>query len=92
MPERVGIRELKARLSHYLARVKKGERFVITARGKKIAELSPAPADDVSEHARNLLEAGVIERLGGSMRDLPPPIPLLPGEKTMMDYVREQRR
>jgi prevent-host-death family protein len=36
---RVGIRELKARLSHYLDRAASGESIVITDRGKAKAEL-----------------------------------------------------
>lgn len=38
----VGIRELKARLSQYLERVRQGERVVVTARGRPIALISPA--------------------------------------------------
>lgn len=91
MAEEISVRELKARLSHYLKRVRKGERFVVTSRGSKVAELNPVIPDDLPEHIRKLIEAGQI-RLGRGMRNLPDPIPLLPGEKTMVDYVREQRR
>jgi prevent-host-death family protein len=38
----VAIRELKNRLSEYLRRVKKGERLVITDRGKAVAVISSA--------------------------------------------------
>jgi len=38
----VGIRELKARLSHYVKQAQAGERIVITDRGVPVAELSPA--------------------------------------------------
>lgn len=38
----VAIRELKNRLSEYLRRVKKGERLVITERGKPVAVISSA--------------------------------------------------
>jgi prevent-host-death family protein len=37
----VGIRELKARLSHYLDRAADGETIVVTDRGKAKAELRP---------------------------------------------------
>ncbi len=37
----VGIRELKAHLSAYLSRTQEGERFIVTDRGKEIAELRP---------------------------------------------------
>lgn len=36
---RVGIRELKARLSHYLDRAAEGETIIVTDRGKAKAEL-----------------------------------------------------
>lgn len=37
----VGVRELKAHLSRYLADARAGERIVITARGERVAELVP---------------------------------------------------
>lgn len=43
--EVIGIRELKAHLSRYVARAHAGERIVITARGEKVAELVPASAE-----------------------------------------------
>ncbi len=91
---RVGVRELKARLSHYLDLVKAGECVTVTDRGKPVAELrAPAPLpDDLPPKLRRLIEEGHA-RLGGPVRRLPPPIPLLPGDnnKTMADYVSEQR-
>jgi len=41
----VGIRELKARLSEYLARAAAGETIVVTDRGRAKAELRPLSAD-----------------------------------------------
>ena len=43
----VGIRELKAHLSHHLKRVRSGTRLLVTERGRPIATISPvkAPAD-----------------------------------------------
>jgi len=38
----VGIRELKNRLSHYLQRVREGEKIAVTDRGAVIAYLFPA--------------------------------------------------
>jgi prevent-host-death family protein len=37
----VGIRELRDRLSHYLAEVRKGKTFTVTDRGKPIARIVP---------------------------------------------------
>ncbi len=39
--EVVGIRELKARLSEYIRRVRAGEDVLVTDRGKVVAELRP---------------------------------------------------
>lgn len=39
---KVGIRELKNRLSAYVRRAQKGERMAITDRGEVVAELVPA--------------------------------------------------
>lgn len=36
----VGIRELKAKLSHYVARASEGESVTITDRGKPVAQLT----------------------------------------------------
>jgi prevent-host-death family protein len=37
----VGIRELRQNLSAYLARVRRGESFVVTERNRPVAELGP---------------------------------------------------
>ena len=37
----VGVRELKAKLSHYLATVTAGERVTVTDRGRPVAQLVP---------------------------------------------------
>ena len=38
---RIGIKELKARLSEYVERARAGEMVVVTDRGKPVAELKP---------------------------------------------------
>ena len=50
----VGVRELKQRLSEYLARAAGGERITVTDRGRRKAILGPVPGDDG-------LERGVAE-------------------------------
>lgn len=58
-----GVRELKDNLSRYLRRIEAGERIVVTAHGRVVAELVP-PAQ-VSKGGRRrydeLLAAGVIQ-------------------------------
>jgi len=67
------VSELKAGLSKYLARVKRGEQVVITERGKPVAKLVPLPPrphdTDEAEWARllDLERRGVLklpERFG----------------------------
>lgn len=40
----VGIREFKARLSHYVRMARAGERVVVTERGRPVAHLTAAPS------------------------------------------------
>lgn len=61
----VRVSELKASLSAYLARVKRGEEVVVTQRGKPIAKLVPLDAAELGSVSRlaSLERLGVI-RLG----------------------------
>jgi len=53
----VGVRELRQNLSRYLVKVKEGESFVVTERGREVARLIPSgPAD--SPIARLVAERG----------------------------------
>ena len=45
----VGIRELKARLSHYVRVAREGERILITDRGRPVAVLSPPPIEEIDD-------------------------------------------
>jgi prevent-host-death family protein len=45
MTEQVGVRELRDRISGYLARVRAGETIEITDRGRPVAMLVPPPPD-----------------------------------------------
>jgi prevent-host-death family protein len=46
---RAGIRELRDNLSRYIRRIESGERIVITAHGRAVAELVP-PASARADH------------------------------------------
>ncbi len=61
----VGIRELKAHLSAYLAKVKAGEVVVITERGKPIGRLSPEPGSETNPDFRD----PAVEAAWGMVRD-----------------------
>lgn len=43
--ERVGIKELKAKLSSYVARVRNGEQIIITDHGQEVGLISPISAE-----------------------------------------------
>ena len=54
----VGVRELKASLSDYLRRVRRGERVRVTVRGRPVAELVPAEAGAAEQGWRRLIAEG----------------------------------
>jgi prevent-host-death family protein len=58
----VSVRELKGRLSEYLRRVSSGQRFVVTDRGRPVAELGPIDETDLTTEQRLLAmaEAGEV--------------------------------
>jgi len=68
---RVGVRELRDNLSEYLRRVREGELFVITDRGRPIGELGPALAGRNVERAKELVRRGVASWSGGKPKGLP---------------------
>jgi prevent-host-death family protein len=71
----VGIRELKAHLSEYLRRVKKGESLSITEHGKSVALLAPATASRSGSKAWRLVSLGLLEWGGGKPTGLKNRIP-----------------
>lgn len=66
--ESIGIRELRRYASRWLARVKAGESFVVTDRGRPIARLSPAREQDGYETL--LADGGIAPGSGRSLLDL----------------------
>ncbi len=67
MPE-VGVRELKNRLSYYLARVKEGERVTVTDRGREIAVILPVPQTGIEAELMQLVKEGLASWRGGKPR------------------------
>ncbi len=63
----VGVAELKAKLSEYLARVRAGEEVVVTDRGRPIARIGPAHAVE-DEHLAELERAGLV-KIGTGVTD-----------------------
>jgi prevent-host-death family protein len=62
--KRVAVRELKARLSEYLALVKAGEEVVVTERGKPVARLAPIPSYPILPQRLAEMERLGLVRLG----------------------------
>ena len=61
----VGIRELKNRLSAFLRRVAKGERIVVTDRGRAVAVLSPPAETPEVGHVATMVREGIARWGGG---------------------------
>ena len=87
----VGIKELKAHLSAHLARVKAGDTVVITDRGKPVAKLVPAAAQDLPAPVARLLAA---DEASWSGEPLPAfePIAIATGAKTIAQLIAEDRQ
>jgi prevent-host-death family protein len=83
---RVGVRELRAKLSHYLDRARAGEEIVITERGKPVARLSgPSRYDE-------LVERGLIRPAPRPRRRLRAPKGPVLERPNLSDTVIEGRR
>jgi len=68
----VGIRELKAHLSHYVRLARQGERVIVTDRGREVAELRAiTPAHP---GLKELIDSGVVKWSGGKPTEFPRPI------------------
>ena len=85
----VGVRELRQRASELLRRVEAGETIEITDRGRPVAALSPLPKMSVLERLR---ASGDITPATGRLEDLPPPLPLLPGQEPPSVVLIRRRR
>jgi prevent-host-death family protein len=85
----VGIRELKARLSHYLQQVKAGATVVITERGQPVGRIVPAQPS-LEERMRELEQAGLVSWSGRKFAP-PEPVARTRGPKTVADLLVEER-
>lgn len=68
---KVGIRELRQNLSVYVRRLRRGERFEVTDRGRPVGLLLPLK-ENLSPLER-LIAEGRATRPVGNLLDLPPP-------------------
>ena len=94
MTSRVGVREAKARFSHFVEMAQAGAEVVITDRGHPVARLVAArPAKEPSEADvwEELEGLGLLERATGAAK--PPRAPItLRGRSSIVALVREMRR
>ena len=89
-----GIRELKDNLSRYIRRIEAGERVVVTAHGRVVAELVPPAADRrrLTSPFDQLVAAGVITppAEAGDPLEGCPKIRLAPGSAAaLIDWDRD---
>ena len=83
----IGVAQLKAHLSRYLAHVKSGQEVVVTERGRPVAKLVPLPAAGSRESRRErLIRAGTL--LPGTQR-IPAPLLRPPRGPRVGDAVLE---
>jgi prevent-host-death family protein len=86
---RIGIRELKARLSQCVREVKTGATIVVTDRGRRVARIV-REGDSLAERIETLRNAGSIQwsgrRLGAAK-----PLSRLRGKRTVAEIIIENR-
>jgi len=90
----VGIRDLKARLSRHLKRVRAGARLVVTERGRPIAAIVPGEAPGATAEiawAREMAAGGRAQWSAGKPRGTRQRV-VLTGGPSMSDTVLEDRR
>ena len=88
--ESIGIRELKAHLSRQLKLVRAGTRLLVTERGRAVAIIGPADADESLDWVHRLVAQGKAQWRGGKPRVVRK-APILRGEKTAAAIVIEDR-
>ena len=87
---RVGIKNLKDHLSAYLRRVRKGERVLITDRGKTVAALSRVDEAAERDWVWAMVEEGLASWSGG--KPVGCPRPPKPRGRSASAVVLEDRR
>lgn len=86
-PIKVGVRELKNKLSHYLEAAKEGQEVIVTDHGKPIARL--IPIGETGDRLAELIARGEARAPLSPVRSIPKPIK---ARGTVSDLIAEQRR
>ncbi len=87
---RVGIRELKAKLSGYIHEMKKGNTIVITERGTEVGRIIPA-AGSAEDRMQSLVRSGFADWNGRKLKPGRAVARLKRGAKTLAEMVSEDR-
>lgn len=89
----VGVRELKARLSHYLKRASQGEPVIVTERGKPVAVIGPATQASETAFLWKLVAEGKVRWSGGKPKGSEHPVRLRGGPSMAQTIIegREER-
>ncbi len=80
---------MRQRASELLRRVAAGETIEVTDRGRPVALLSPLPAAGPLERLR---AAGDVDPATADLSELPPPLPLQPGQEPPSAVLARLRR
>lgn len=89
----VGSRALKLRLGSYLRQVRGGTRFVVTERGRPVAELRPieAGSGSLDERLARAAERGILTLPSREFGSLPDWQPLVRPGARLSDAIAEER-
>ena len=87
---RVGIRELKSKLSEFMREVKGGSTIVVTEHGRGVARLVPE-LHSLEQRMQTLRDAGIIFWSGRRLRRSRPEVRAR-GKRTVSDIVVENRQ
>lgn len=89
MQTTVGIRDLKAQLSHYVRQVKSGNTVIITERGKPVGRIVPIEKS-LEEKMQELIKSGFIVWNGEKLKPSKP-VARTKGDKTAAQLLLEDR-
>jgi prevent-host-death family protein len=87
---RVGLRELKNRLSEYVRRAEAGETIAITDRGNEVAWIIPKP-ETLEDRMKALAASGFLEYSGKKLKPHKPSIINTSGRQ-ISDLIVDDRR
>ncbi len=87
---RIGIRELKSKLSECVREVRNGGTIVVTEHGRPVARMI-ADASSLSERLAALTNAGSILWSGRRLKSTKPVVRVRDSQKTVADLISENR-